>query len=91
MGFPDRILWTKALAQKYSYVDDTRVGLYGTSAGRQNALGGLLFHPDFYKVAVAAAGSHDNRVDKQWWNEQWMGYPVGLNMPNNLMLPMLIN
>jgi dipeptidyl aminopeptidase/acylaminoacyl peptidase len=76
-GFADRVLWIKALAQKYTYVDTTRVGLYGTSAGGQNALGGLLFQPDFYKAAVSACGCHDNRVDKQWWNEQWMGYPVG--------------
>lgn len=76
-GFPDRILWTKAFAATHSWVDVTRVGIYGTSAGGQNALGALLFHPEFYKAAVAACGCHDNRVDKQWWNEQWMGYPVG--------------
>jgi dipeptidyl aminopeptidase/acylaminoacyl peptidase len=72
-GFPDRILWMKALAQKYTYVDITRVGIYGTSAGGQNALGALLFHPEFYMVAVAACGCHDNRLDKASWNEQWMG------------------
>jgi len=72
-GFPDRILWIKALARRYAHVDDSRVGIYGTSAGGQNALGGLLFHPDFYKVAVAACGCHDNRLDKVTWNEQWMG------------------
>ena len=76
-GLPDRIGWIKALAAKYPYVDTTRVGLYGTSAGGQNAAGALLFHPEFYKAAVSACGCHDNRVDKQWWNEQWMGYPVG--------------
>ncbi len=38
-GFPDRILWMKALAAKYSYVDTSRVGLYGTSAGGQNCVG----------------------------------------------------
>jgi dipeptidyl aminopeptidase/acylaminoacyl peptidase len=76
-GFPDRIAWIKALAAKYHFVDAARVGVYGTSAGGQNALGALLFHPEFYKAAVAACGCHDNRVDKQWWNEQWMGYPVG--------------
>ena len=76
-GFPDRILWIKALARQYPFVDTSRVGLYGTSAGGQNALGGLLFHPEFYKAAVASCGCHDNRIDKQWWNEQWMGYPVG--------------
>jgi dipeptidyl aminopeptidase/acylaminoacyl peptidase len=72
-GFPDRILWIKALAKKYAYVDIARVGIYGTSAGGQNALGALLFHPDFYKVAVASCGCHDNRLDKASWNEQWMG------------------
>ena len=76
-GLPDRILWIKALAAKYPYVDTGRVGLYGTSAGGQNSTGALLFHPEFYKAAVSACGCHDNRVDKQWWNEQWMGYPVG--------------
>ena len=76
-GFPDRILWHKAVAAKYPYYDITRVGLYGTSAGGQNSLGGLLFFPDFYKAAVSAAGCHDNRMDKIWWNEQWMGWPIG--------------
>jgi dipeptidyl aminopeptidase/acylaminoacyl peptidase len=76
-GFPDRILWHKAVAAKYPYYDIRRVGLYGTSAGGQNATGGLLFHPDFYKAAVSNSGCHDNRMDKVWWNEQWMGWPIG--------------
>ncbi len=76
-GFPDRILWHRAVAAKYSYYDISRVGIYGTSAGGQSSLGGLLFHPDFYSVAVSASGCHDNRMDKIWWNEQWMGWPLG--------------
>ena len=76
-GFPDRILWHKAVAAKYPSYDITRVGIYGGSAGGQNALGGLLFHPDFYKAGIAYAGCHDNRMDKIWWNEQWMGWPIG--------------
>jgi hypothetical protein len=40
-------------------------------------MGALLFHPEFYKVAVSFAGCHDNRMDKIWWNEQWMGWPLG--------------
>ena len=86
-GFPDRILWHKAVAAKYPYYDVTRVGLYGTSAGGQNSLGGLLFHPDFYKAAVSSVGCHDNRMDKIWWNEQWMGevgphYSASSNVDN---------
>ena len=76
-GFPDRILWHKAVAEKYPWYDISRVGIFGTSAGGQSAMGALLFHPEFYKVAVANSGSHDNRMDKIWWNEQWMGWPVG--------------
>ena len=76
-GFPDRILWHKAVAAKYPSYDISRVGLYGNSAGGQNALGGLLFHPEFYKAGVASCGCHDNRMDKMWWNEQWMGWPLG--------------
>ena len=76
-GFPDRILWHKAVAAKYPSYDISRVGIYGTSAGGQNSLGGVLFHPDFYKVAVTNSGCHDNRMDKIWWNEQWMSWPLG--------------
>jgi len=76
-GFPDRILWHKAVAAKYPYYDITRVGIYGTSAGGQNSAGALLFHPEFYKVAYSNSGCHDNRMDKIWWNEQWMGWPIG--------------
>lgn len=75
-GFPDRIAWLKAAAKKYPYMDIERMGIYGCSAGGQEALGALLFHGDFYKAAYAACGCHDNRMDKIWWNEQWMGYPV---------------
>ena len=76
-GFPDRILWHQAVAAKYPYYDITRVGIYGTSAGGQNSLGGMLFHPEFYKACVSSCGCHDNRMDKIWWNEQWMGWPLG--------------
>lgn len=76
-GFPDWILWHKAAAAKYPSYDIGRVGVYGNSAGGQNTLGALLFHPEFYKAGVSSCGCHDNRMDKIWWNEQWMGWPVG--------------
>lgn len=75
-GFPDRIAWMRAAAEKHPELDLTRVGIFGGSAGGQNALGALLHHGDFYKAAVADCGCHDNRVDKLWWNEAWMGWPV---------------
>ncbi len=76
-GFPDRIAWHKAAAAKFPWYDISNVGIFGTSAGGQNSMGALLFHPEFYKVAVSNSGCHDNRMDKIWWNEQWMGWPIG--------------
>jgi dipeptidyl-peptidase-4 len=76
-GFPDRVAWIKAMAAKYRVVDSRRVGLYGRSAGGQNALAALLWHNDFYSAAIADSGCHDNRMDKIWWNEQWLGWPIG--------------
>ena len=76
-GLPDRIAWIKALAAYHPWVDAGRVGIYGTSAGGQSSTGALLFHPEFYHVGVSSCGCHDNRIDKLWWNEQWMGHPVG--------------
>ena len=76
-GFPDRVLWTKAAAKNRPWMDLSRVGIYGGSAGGQNAMRALIAHHDFYHVAVADCGCHDNRMDKIWWNEQWMGYPIG--------------
>jgi len=76
-GFPDRKLWIKEAAKSRPWMDLTRVGIYGGSAGGQNAMRALIDHHDFYKVAVADCGCHDNRMDKIWWNELWMGWPVG--------------
>ncbi|MHB8973855.1 MAG: S9 family peptidase [Pirellulaceae bacterium] len=76
-GLPDRVAWIKAAAAQYPYLDLAHVGIYGGSAGGQSALGAMLAHGDFYKVGVADCGCHDNRMDKIWWNELWMGWPIG--------------
>ncbi len=75
-GLPDRVAWLRAAAAKHPQMDLARVGIYGGSAGGQNAMRALLDHPEMYRVAVADCGCHDNRMDKIWWNELWMGWPV---------------
>lgn len=75
-GFPDRIAWHRAMAATDPSYDIGRVGIHGMSAGGQNTLHALLFHPEFYKAGVASNGCYDNRMDKLWWNEQWLGWPV---------------
>lgn len=75
-GFPDRIAWMRAAASGRPWMDLGRVGIYGGSAGGQSAMRALIDHADFYSVAVADCGCHDNRMDKIWWNEQWLGWPL---------------
>ena len=82
-GFPDRIAWLRAAAMEYHEMDLNQVGIYGGSAGGQNALSGLLHHNEFYKVGVADCGCHDNRMDKIWWNEAWMGWPISSHYEDN--------
>ena len=57
-------------------MDLERVGIYGFSAGGYDSAHAIFSYPDFYKVAVAASGNYDHRMDKATWNEMWMGYPV---------------
>ena len=75
-GLPDHIAWLRAAAATRPWMDLQRVGIYGGSAGGQSSTRALLDHPDFYRVAVSDCGCHDNRMDKLWWNEQWLGWPV---------------
>ncbi len=75
-GFPDRIAWMREAAKTRPWMDLSRVGIFGGSAGGQNAMAALLHHNDFYDVAVADCGCHDNRMDKIWWNELWMSWPI---------------
>ncbi len=80
-GYPDRIAWMKAAAAAHPEMDlenhGRGVGIYGGSAGGQNAMAALLWHGNFYKAAAADCGCHDNRMDKIWWNELWMSWPIG--------------
>lgn len=75
-GLSDHMAWLRAAAGRYPEIDIDRVGIYGASAGGQESTNAVLLHPDFYKAAYSACGCHDNRMDKIWWNELWMGYPV---------------
>ena len=77
-GFPDRIAWIRAAVKAHPEFDlKSGVGIYGGSAGGQSSTRALLAHGDFYTVAVSDCGCHDNRMDKIWWNELWMGWPLG--------------
>lgn len=75
IGSDDHIAAILQLARERSYMDTTRVGIYGHSAGGYDAARALLIRPKFYKVGVSSAGNHDFRMSKAWWDEQYMGLP----------------
>jgi dipeptidyl aminopeptidase/acylaminoacyl peptidase len=64
-------------------MDTTAVGVYGFSAGGYDVVRAMTERPDFYKVGIAASGNHDDRLDKAIWNEQWMGFPLGIQYEAN--------
>jgi dipeptidyl-peptidase 4 len=78
MGFSlkDHVLAIQQLAARYSWIDADRVGIFGHSAGGYDAGHALLQFPDFYKVGVASSADHDHRMEKAWWPEMYMGWPV---------------
>jgi len=72
----DHVLAIRDLARRFTWVDSSRVGIFGHSAGGYDAGHAVLEFPDFYKVAVASSGDHDFRMEKDWWPEMYMGWPV---------------
>ncbi|MDT9597365.1 S9 family peptidase [Sphingosinicella rhizophila] len=77
VGLDDHIAAIRAMAAKYPWMDADRVGVYGYSAGGYDVVRAMTERPDFYKVGLTGAGVQDNRLDKAWWNEQWMGSEMG--------------
>lgn len=75
-GSVDHVNAIKKLASTRKWMDTDRVGIYGFSAGGYDTACAMFKYPDFFKVGIAASGNHDHRMDKVWWNELWMGYPV---------------
>jgi len=73
VGIDDHIAMIQQMAQRYPYMDVSRVGVYGGSAGGYDAARFILRRPAFFKVAVASSGNHDLRLDKAWWPEVSMG------------------
>lgn len=72
-GIPDQVAAIQQLAAKFSWIDDSRVGIWGHSGGGFASTRALLLYPDFYSVAVSEAGNHDNRLYEDDWGEKYHG------------------
>ena len=70
---PDQVGGIRQLAQRYSYIDTTRVGIWGHSGGGFATAGAMFRFPDFFKVGIAESGNHDNRNYEDDWGERYDG------------------
>jgi len=75
-GIPDQVSAIQQLAKRHSWIDSTRVGIWGHSGGGFASTRALLTFPDFYSVAVSQAGNHDNRNYADEWGEKYHGVEV---------------
>ena len=61
------------LARRHAFIDINRVGIFGHSAGGFMSVAALMTYPNFYKVAIAMSGNHDNHIYNQAWVETFNG------------------
>jgi dipeptidyl aminopeptidase/acylaminoacyl peptidase len=70
---PDQITGIRQLAERYSYIDTNRVGIWGHSGGGFATAAAMFRYPDFFKVGIAESGNHDNRNYEDDWGERYDG------------------
>ncbi|MBC7897112.1 MAG: DPP IV N-terminal domain-containing protein, partial [Cytophagaceae bacterium] len=75
-GLPDHVAALKQLGTRFRWMDLSRVGIYGHSGGGFSSTDAMLRYPDFYRVAVATSGNHDNRTYYHGWGERFQGLLV---------------
>ena len=70
---PDQVTGIRQLAQKYSYMDTSRIGIWGHSGGGFATAAAMFRYPDFFKVGISESGNHDNRNYEDDWGERYIG------------------
>lgn len=75
----DHIAGFRQLRETRPYMDLSRVGIFGHSGGGFASTRAIFLYPDFYKVAVSAAGNHDQRGYNAGWGEKYQGLLDGDN------------
>ncbi|WP_317169243.1 S9 family peptidase [Mucilaginibacter humi] len=72
-GLADKKSAVEQLADRFNFIDITKVGITGHSGGGFMSAAAMFVYPDFYKVAVSESGNHDNAVYNSWWSEKHNG------------------
>ncbi|MBU6121093.1 S9 family peptidase [Hymenobacter siberiensis] len=69
----DQVTGMRQLAQKYSYIDLERAGIWGHSGGGYATAAAMFRYPDFFKVGISESGNHENRNYEDDWAERYIG------------------
>ena len=67
----------KELEKRWSFIDPTRVGIWGWSGGGSMSLNAIFRYPDLYQTAVAIAFISDQKLYDTIYQERYMGLPEG--------------
>lgn len=70
---PDQVYGIRQLAARYSFIDTSRVGIWGHSGGGFATACAMFKYPDFFKVGISESGNHDNRNYEDDWGERYIG------------------
>lgn len=63
----------KAMAKKFPFIDESRVGIWGHSGGGTSTLNALFRYPEQYKVGIANAPVPDLRLYDTIYQERYSG------------------
>jgi dipeptidyl-peptidase-4 len=72
----DQAAAVRTLARTHSYVDSTRVGVWGWSGGGSMTLNLMFRSPELYKVGMSVASVPDQRLYDTIYQERYMGLPT---------------
>ncbi len=70
---PDQVAGIRQLSAKYSFIDTTKIGIWGHSGGGFATADAMFTYPDFFKVGISESGNHDNRNYEDDWGERYIG------------------
>ncbi len=71
----DQAAAVRALEARWSWMDPSRIGIYGWSGGGNVSMNAIFRHPDVYSLAMPGAGLSSHRFYHASFTERFMGLP----------------
>ena len=63
------------ISQRWSFIDQQRVGIWGWSGGGSMSLNAIFHYPELYQAAIAVAPNADQLLYDTIYQERYMGLP----------------